>query len=56
MTEKVSPVDFFGAERFATPWGQVVSRRMISKCLWVYCEYCASVGVKRERYIRLSSL
>jgi|CXWL01.1.fsa_nt_gi hypothetical protein len=18
-------------------------------CLWVYCEYCASVGVKRER-------
>ncbi len=49
MIEKVSPVDFFGAERFAASWEQAVSRRMIARCLGVYCECGESVGVKGER-------
>ncbi len=41
VIEKVSPGDFFGAERFAAPWGQVVSRRMIAKGV---CGSTASVA------------
>jgi hypothetical protein len=46
MYEKVLPGDFFGVERFAIPWGQVMARRMMAMGLWIYCECTASVGVK----------
>ena len=56
MIEKVSPVDFFGAEGFPALGGSGVALDDWEGCLRVYCEYSVSVGVKRERYIRLSTL
>jgi hypothetical protein len=55
MIEKVSPVDFFGAEGFPA-LGRSAIATDDDEMSAVYCEYSASVGVKRERYIRLSSL
>ena len=56
MIEKVSPVDFFGAEGVPALGGSGVALDDWEGCLRVYCEYSVSVGVKRERYIRLSTL
>ena len=59
MIEKISAGSFFGAERFMNNAGLGTSGVATDDwegCLRVYCECSASVGVKRERYIRLSSL
>ena len=48
MIEKVSPVDFFGAEGFPALGGSVIATDD-GEMSAVYCECCASVGVKRER-------
>ena len=55
MPKKLPAGDFFGAEGFPALGGSVIATDD-GEMSAVYCECSDSVGVKRERQIRLSSL